>query len=223
MTGKWPTSVLGRVGQLVGGLLVAAVGISLTIRAGLGVASWEVLHIALAEHLATGVGTASMLVGALLVLLVGVLGVRPGLGTVLNVLVIGVALNGLLASPLLATLPARGLGERLLALLAGIAVFAVGCAVYVGAHLGPGPRDGLMLALHLRFPIGVGTARVISEGAGLGLGWLLGGPVGLGTVLFVVAAGPSVALAFRWLRLRPLPGPIPGPSARRTRRSPWPR
>ena len=121
--------------------------------------------------------------------------------------------------PLLATLPARGLGERLLVLLAGIAVFAVGCAVYVGAHLGPGPRDGLMLALHLRLPIGVGTARVLSEGTGLGLGWLLGGPVGLGTVLFVVAAGPSVALAFRWLRLRPLPGSPPQPRSRRRRRS----
>ena len=223
MTWGWPTSVPGRVGQLVAGLLVAAVGISLTIRAGLGVASWEVLHIALAGRLATGVGTASMLVGVLLVLLVGVLGVRPGVGTVLNVLVIGVALNLILASPLLATLPARGLGERLLALLAGIVVFAVGCAVYVGAHLGPGPRDGLMLALHLRLRIGVGSARVLSEGTGFSLGWLLGGPVGLGTVLFVVAAGPSVALAFRWLRLRPLPGPTPGASARRTRRSPWPR
>ena len=221
MTWEWPASVLGRVAQLVGGLIVAAVGICMTIRAGLGVASWEVLHIALAERLATGVGTASMLVGALLVLLVGVLGVRPGLGTLLNVLVIGVALNLLLASPLLATLPARGLGERLLVLLAGIAVFAVGCASYVGAHLGPGPRDGLMLALHLRFPIGVGTARVLSEGTGLGLGWLLGGPVGLGTVLFVVAAGPSVALAFRWLGLKPLPGSTPRPAARRRRRSPW--
>lgn len=219
----WPTRTTGRGVQLVGGLLVSSVGIWLTIRAGLGVASWEVLHIALAERFGIGIGTASMLVGALLVLLVGLLGVRPGAGTVLNVLVIGLALNLLLATSLLAGLPSQGLAERLVVLLAGIHVFAVGCAVYVGAHLGPGPRDGLMLALHLRLPIGVGTARVISEGTGLGVGWLLGGPVGVGTVLFVVVAGPSVALAFRWLRLRPLPGSPQLPRPDRPRRSREPR
>ena len=203
------------------GLLVASVGIWLTIRAGLGVASWEVLHIALAQRLGIGVGTASMLVGSCLVLLVSVLGVRPGLGTLLNVLVIGIALNALLASSVFATLASQGLLQRLLALVGGTLVFAVGCAVYVGAHLGPGPRDGVMLALHLRLPIGVGAARVISEGAGLGLGWLLGGPVGVGTVLFVVFAGPAVALAFRSLRLRPLPGsPLPKPHWPRGSREP---
>lgn len=218
----WPTSRTGRGVQLIGGLLVSSVGIWLTIRAGLGVASWEVLHIALADRMGIGIGTASMLVGAVLVLLVVVLGVRPGIGTVLNVVVIGLALNALLATSMLATLPSQGLAERLLVLLAGIPVFAIGCAVYVGAHLGPGPRDGLMLALHLRLPIGVGTARVVSEGTGLGLGWLLGGPAGLGTVLFVVLAGPSVALAFRWLRLRPLPGSptLPRPSGPRRSREP---
>jgi uncharacterized protein len=219
----WPTSSGGRCVQLVVGLLVSSIGIWLTIRAGLGVASWEVLHIALAERVGIGIGTASMLVGAILVLLVAVLGVRPGVGTVLNVLVIGVALNVLLATSLLAKLPSQGRAERLVVLLAGIAVFAVGCAVYVGAHLGPGPRDGLMLALHVRFPIGVGTARVVSEGTGLGLGWLLGGPAGIGTVLFVALAGPSVALAFRWLRLRPLPGSPPMPRQSWPRRSREPR
>lgn len=222
MTPGWPTTRFGRVVQLVCGLLVSSVGIWLTIRAGLGVASWEVLHIALAGRFEIGIGTASMLVGAVLVVLVGLLGVRPGVGTVLNVLVIGIALNLLLATSLLDTLPSQGIAERLVVLLIGIPVFAVGCAVYVGAHLGPGPRDGLMLALHLRLPLGVGTARVVSEGTGLGLGWLLGGPAGLGTVLFVVLAGPSVALAFRWLRLRPLPGSalLPGPDWRRRSREP---
>lgn len=121
---------------------MSSVGIWLTIRAGLGVASWEVLHIALAERVGIRIGTASMLVGASLVLLVAVLGVRPGVGTALNVLVIGVALNELLDTTLLATLASKGLAQRLAVLLAGIAVFAVGCAVYVGAHLGPGRATG---------------------------------------------------------------------------------
>lgn len=189
--------------------MVTSVGIWLTIRANLGVASWEVLHIALARRLDVGVGTASIAVGSLLVALVAALGLRPGIGTILNVLVVGACLNFLLATPVLASVGSGGLIGRLGALLVGIAVFAIGCATYVGAHLGSGPRDGLMLALHLRLPLGVGGARILSEGVGLGIGWSLGGPAGGGTVLFVVAAGPLVALAFKILRLSPLAGRHP--------------
>jgi len=202
---SWPTTLPGRVGQLLFGLVVAASGIWLTIRANLGVASWEVLHIALAHRLGIGIGTASIGIGSLLVAVVAVLGLLPGIGTALNVLVVGTCLNILLATPLLTTLATGGLGARLAVLVCGIAVFAIGCAVYVGAHLGSGPRDGLMIALHLRLPLGVGGARVLSEAIGLGLGWSLGGPAGVGTVLFVVTAGPLVALSFRCLGLRPLP------------------
>jgi uncharacterized membrane protein YczE len=210
VSGIWPTTLPGRVGQLVFGLVMSSVGIWLSIRADLGVASWEVLHIALAQRLGIGVGTASIVIGGILVTVVAALGIRPGLGTILNVLVIGACLNLLLALPVLASLPTRGPAARLAVLVLGIAVFAIGCAVYVGAHLGSGPRDGLMLAFHLRFPLGIGAARILSEGLGLGIGWSLGGPAGAGTVLFVVAAGPLVALAFRVLGLRPLAGPGPG-------------
>ena len=209
MTGpRWPRGRPGRVVQLLGGLVVSATGIWLTIRAALGVAPWEVLHIGLADRLGVGVGTASIAVGALLVAVVTALGVRPGIGTVLNVVTIGVVLNALLASPLLRTLPDAGVLPRLAVLLLGVAVFAVGCATYVGAHLGPGPRDGLMVALHLRGGLRIGTARVLAEGAGLGLGWALGGPVGAGTVLFVLVAGPAVELAFALLRLTPTRAPL---------------
>lgn len=205
MRATWPKTLPGRAGQLVVGLVMASVGIWLSIRADLGVASWEVLHIALAQRLGVGVGTASIAVGAIIVAVVAALGIRPGIGTILNVLVIGGCLNLLLAMPVLASLRAQGLIERLGVLVLGIAVFAIGCAVYVGAHLGPGPRDGLMLAIHLRLPLGIGGARILSEGIGLAIGWSLGGPAGVGTVLFVVTAGPLVALAFRVLRLHPLP------------------
>ncbi|WP_406033136.1 hypothetical protein OG801_01570 [Nocardioides sp. NBC_00163] len=204
MSRHWPVSRGGRFIQLAVGLLIAATGIWLSIRANLGVASWEVLHIALADRLGIGVGTASIGVGVLLVTIVALLGVRPGAGTLLNVLIIGVALNVLLDLPALASLPSDGLPVRLGALAAGIVVFAIGCAIYVGAHLGSGPRDGLMLAVHLRTGLGIGSARILSEGIGLATGWLLGGPAGLGTVLFVLTAGPCVAIAFKALGLRPL-------------------
>ncbi len=206
---RWPRGRPGRVVQLLVGLGISATGIWLTIRAALGVAPWEVLHIGLADRFGVGVGTASIAVGALLVAVVAALGVRPGIGTVLNVATIGVVLNVLLASPLLRTLPGAGVLPRLAVLLLGVAVFAVGCAAYVGAHLGPGPRDGLMVALHVRGGLRIGTARVLAEGAGLGLGWALGGPVGAGTVLFVLCAGPAVELAFALLRLTPTRAPLP--------------
>jgi uncharacterized membrane protein YczE len=201
---SWPSAVPGRVGQLLFGLVVAAAGIWLTIRANFGVASWEVLHIALAHRLGIGVGTASIAIGSLLAAVVATLGLLPGIGTILNVLVVGTCLNVLLATHVLESVGTESVARRLGVLLSGIVVFAIGCAIYVGAHLGSGPRDSLMLALHLRLPLGVGGARVLSEGIGLAIGWSLGGPVGVGTLLFVVAAGPMVALAFRLLGLQPL-------------------
>lgn len=194
--------------QLLAGLTVAATGIWLTIQSQLGVASWEVLHIGLARHTGIGIGTASMCVGAALVVLVAALGVRPGVGTALNVVTIGLTLNVLLATTALDGLDRLPAAVRLAVLVLGVVVFAVGCATYVGAHLGPGPRDGLMVALHLR-GLRIGTARVVSEGSGLFLGWVLGGPVGVGTVVFVLTAGPAVEVAFRVLGLRPTPAVEP--------------
>jgi uncharacterized protein len=184
--------------------VISAVGIWLTIQARLGVAPWEVLHIGLADRVGMGIGTASILVGALLVVVVATAGIRPGIGTVLNVVTIGVVLNLLLALPLLDAVADAAVVWRVAVLSLGIVVFAFGCAMYVGAHLGPGPRDGLMVAVHVRGRVSIGVARAISESTGLALGWVLGGPVGAGTVVFVVSAGPAVALAFRVLRLQPL-------------------
>jgi uncharacterized membrane protein YczE len=190
--------------QLLGGLVISAVGIWLTIQARLGVAPWEVLHIGLASRAGIGVGTASILVGALLVVTVTLAGIRPGIGTVLNVLTIGAMLNLLLALSLLDSVADAAPVWRVTVLCLGIVVFAFGCAIYVGAHLGPGPRDGLMVAVHVRGRVSIGVARAISESAVLALGGGLGGPVGAGTVVFVVCAGPAVSLAFRVLGLQPL-------------------
>ena len=201
---RWPIRRLGRSAQLLIGLVISAVGIWLTIQARLGVAPWEVLHIGLAAKAGIGIGTASIVIGAALVVIVAMAGVRPGVGTVLNVVTIGAVLNVLLASPWLDDVGDASVVVRATVLLLGIVVFAVGCATYVGAHLGPGPRDGLMVAVHLRGRVPIGVARGISEAAGLSLGWILGGPIGAGTIAFVVCAGPAVGLAFRLLRLQPV-------------------
>jgi uncharacterized membrane protein YczE len=201
---RWPIRRPGRTVQLLVGLVISAVGIWLTIEARLGVAPWEVLHIGLATKAGIGIGTASIVTGAALVVVVAIAGVRPGVGTVLNVVTIGAVLNVLLAFPWLDGLGNAAVVWRATVLLVGIAVFAVGCATYVGAHLGPGPRDGLMVAVHLRGGVPVGVARGISEGAGLSLGWVLGGPIGAGTIVFVICAGPAVGLAFTLLDLQPV-------------------
>jgi uncharacterized membrane protein YczE len=201
---RWPLTAGVRIVQLLCGLLISALGIWVTIQARLGVAPWEVLHIGLADRAGIGVGTASILVGALLVALVATAGIRPGIGTVLNVVTIGLMLNLLLALPLLDGVADAAVGWRVAVLLLGIVVFAFGCAMYVGAHLGPGPRDGLMVAVHVRGRVSIGVARAMSESAGLAVGWVLGGPVGAGTVVFVVSAGPAVSLAFRFLGLQPV-------------------
>ena len=193
-----------RLGQLLVGLVLFGVGLWLGLVAELGVGPWDVLTGGLAELLGTSFGRTSVVV-SVIVLLVGMAaGVRPGIGTLLNVVVIGATIDLLLASPVLADLGDGPVLLRLSVTLLGIAVVAVGSALYLGAHLGPGPRDGLMVAIHARTGWPVGAARAALECAVLVVGVLLGGPVGIGTVLFAFGIGPAVQLAFRLLRQSPV-------------------
>ena len=193
-----------RLGQLLLGLVLFGVGLWLGLVAELGVGPWDVLTGGLAELLGTSFGRTSVVV-SVIVLLVGMAaGVRPGIGTLLNVVVIGATIDLLLASPVLADLGDGPVLLRLSVTLLGIAVVAVGSALYLGAHLGPGPRDGLMVAIHTRTGWPVGAARAALECAVLVVGVLLGGPVGIGTVLFAFGIGPAVQLAFRVLQQSPV-------------------
>ena len=178
----------------------------------LGVGPWDVLTGGLSAQTGVRFGLMAIVV-SVVVLLVGVAArVRPGIGTLLNVFVIGAVLDLLLTSPLLADLGDRPLPLRLLATLLGIATVAAGSALYLGAHLGPGPRDGLMVAIHVRTGWRVGTARAVLECVVLVLGVLLGGPVGIGTVLFALGIGPAVQVAFRVLRQTPVHRPVEVPA-----------
>ena len=193
-----------RLGKLLLGLVLFGVGLWLGLVAELGVGPWDVLTGGLAELLGTSFGRTSIVV-SLIVLVVGMTaGVRPGIGTLLNVVVIGATIDVLLAGPLLADLGDGPVLLRLAVVLLGIAVVAVGSALYLGAHLGPGPRDGLMVAIHARTGWPVGAARAVLECAVLVVGVLLGGPVGVGTLLFAFGIGPAVQVAFRLLHQTPV-------------------
>jgi uncharacterized membrane protein YczE len=174
--------------QLYAGLIGFAFGEAMIVRANLGVMSWDVLHQGLARHLGLSIGQWSVIIGALVLLLWIPLRERPGLGTVSNVLVIGLGLDVFLA-----VLPApTSMPARVALLLAGIVVNGVATAAYVGARLGPGPRDGLMTGLVRITGRPVGLVRTAIEVSVVLVGWLLGGNLALGTVLFVLAIGPLV-------------------------------
>ena len=177
-----------RLVQLYAGLVLYGVSMALLVRSGLGVMPWDVLHQGLARQLGWSLGVVTIVVGALVLLAWIPLRERPGLGTVSNVVVIGLALDVALAVlPEPSSLPLR------VALVpAGILLNAVATAAYIGVHLGPGPRDGLMTGLVRRTGRSVRLVRTSIEVTVVVLGWLLGGTLGVATVLYALAIGPLV-------------------------------
>jgi uncharacterized membrane protein YczE len=176
-----------RVPRLLGGLVLFGVGIALMVRADLGLAPWDVLHQGVAERTGIAIGSVTILTGAVVLLLWIPIRERPGVGTVLNVLVIGLVVDATLA---LVAAPTE-LWQRVAFLATGIFVFGPGSGLYIGAGLGPGPRDGLMTGLARRGR----SVRVVRTGielTALAVGALLGGRVGIGTVAFALTVGPNV-------------------------------
>ncbi len=179
-----------RLVQLYAGLALYGVSMALIVRSTLGNMPWDVLHQGLADRLGWSIGTAAVVVGALVLLAWIPLRQRPGLGTVSNVVVIGVAVDATLA-----VVPAPGaLPLRIGLLVAGVLLNAVATAAYIGVHLGPGPRDGLMTGLVRRTGGSVRLVRTSIEVVVVLTGWLLGGTLGAGTVLYALAIGPLVQL-----------------------------
>lgn len=198
--------------KLLVGLVLFGVGLWLGLVAELGVGPWDVLTGGLSQQLGTPFGRTAIGISVVVLLIGLAAGVRPGVGTLLNVLVIGAVIDVLLATPLLAGLGSAPVALRLVVTLLGIACVAAGSALYLGAQLGPGPRDGLMVAIHLRTGWRVGTARAVLECGVLVVGVLLGGPVGIGTVLFALGIGPGVQVAFRVLRQSPVRRSVEAPA-----------
>lgn len=193
-----PRDRLGqRLARLVAGLLLFGFSDGLILLAGLGVDPWDVLHQGLSRTFGLQVGTWSILASAVVLLLWVPLHQRPGLGTVSNAFLVGLAINGTLA---VAPTP-HGIPLRAVVMVAGILLNAVATGLYIGAGLGPGPRDGLMTGIAARGH-SVRVARTSIELAVLAGGYLLGGNVGVGTVLYAFGIGPLVHWTIPWLRLR---------------------
>ena len=192
-----PAPRLRRASQLLAGLVLYGTSSSLLVLAGLGLDPWDVLHQGLARRLGLGVGTWAIIVGAAVLLLWVPLRQRPGIGTLCNVVVIGGTMDVVLG---LAT-PPHGLAARVALLAAGVLLNGVATGAYIGAGLGPGPRDGLMTGLAARGH----SIRVVRTGielSVLGVGFVLGGTVGVGTVLYAVAIGPLAHVTIPRLAIR---------------------
>ena len=177
-----------RLIQLYAGLVTFAFGEALIVQARLGVMSWDVLHQGLTRHLGLSIGQWSIIVGALVLLLWIPMREKPGLGTISNVIVIGASLDLFLR---LVAVP-TSMGWRVALLSLGIVINGVATAAYIGARLGPGPRDGLMTGLVRLTGRPVGWIRTGIEVSVVLVGYLLGGNLNVGTVLFVFTIGPIV-------------------------------
>jgi uncharacterized membrane protein YczE len=193
-TASAPGRRLGRrLVQLYAGLALYGASSALLVAAGLGLEPWNVLHQGLAELTGLSIGVLSIIVGAAVLLLWVPLRQRPGLGTVSNVFVVGLAMDGTLA-----LLPdVRSLALRVPLLLAGIVLNGMATGLYIAARFGPGPRDGLMTGLHRRTGRSIRLMRTAVEVAVVVTGFVLGGTIGVGTVLYAASIGPLAQVFLR--------------------------
>lgn len=179
-----------RLVQLFVGLFLYGASMALLVRAHLGLTPWDVLHEGLYIHLPFSFGTITVLTAVAVLLLWIPLRQRPGVGTVANVFMIGIAVDTTLAL----VPPLDGLVLRGGVMVAAIVLNGVATACYIGARLGPGPRDGLMTGLVARTGGSIWLVRTLLEIAVVVTGWLLGGNFGLGTLLYAVSIGPLAQL-----------------------------
>jgi uncharacterized membrane protein YczE len=179
-----------RITQLLIGLAMYGISLAMFIRAGLGLDPWDVFHQGVAGKIGWSIGTVVVVVSFLVLLLWIPLRQMPGFGTLANAVLVGV-----IADIGLALIPAYShLGGQITMLAGAVVLNGIASACYIGARLGPGPRDGLMTGLARRTGWSVRLSRTLIEVVVLGVGWLLGGSVGVGTVVYALAIGPVVQL-----------------------------
>lgn len=185
-----------RVIVFVCGIFILALGAATLITANIGVATWDVLHIGLARISSLSVGRWVQIVGITMVLMTCVFErKRPVLGSVLNIVLVGFFLNFILSVNIIPHF--ENIGARILLLIIGIILMGIGSGMYVASKVGAGPRDGMTLFLARRFSISVRLARTILEISALTIGWLIGGPVSIGTFISVPLIGPVMQASLK--------------------------
>ena len=192
-----------RLVQLYLGLVLYGFSTSLLVLSGLGLAPWDVFHQGLAKHSNLAIGTWSIIVGLFVLLLWIPLRERPGIGTVSNVVFIGGTMDVVLAH----LSPPHELALRIVCLVVGVFLNGVATGAYIGAGLGPGPRDGLMTGLARRGH-SIRVVRTSIEVCVVVIGWLLGGTVGVGTVLYAVSIGPLAHVFVPFFSRGRAPAPV---------------
>ena len=189
-TGKWDLSIK-RVAILFFGLAIFGLGDSLLIQGGIGNAPWTVLAEGLTLKTGISIGTATLLISLSVMLLWIPLQERPGFGTLANILIIAIFIEiGTVVFPK----QSSSLSGVIFSLI-GIALVGVGSSLYITCGLGPGPRDGAITGIHYRTGVRIGRVRLGIEGTVLAIGFLMGGTVGLGTALFALLIGQSIAIS----------------------------
>jgi uncharacterized membrane protein YczE len=191
-----------RLIQLYLGLAAYGVSMAMLLYAQLGLMPWDVLHQGLALRSGWPMGRMAILVGALVLLAWIPIRQKPGLGTVSNVVVIGLVFDVTLAW-VGSALDDAGLATRIGLLLGGIVLNGLATAAYIGARFGPGPRDGLMTGLARRTGRSVRLVRTVIEGSALGVGFALGGTLGIGTLVYALAIGPVIQALLPWFDRAP--------------------
>lgn len=191
--------------KLIVGLAVLAFGIAMSYSANLGMAPWDVLNDGFSKVLPISFGAASIILGLVILVFDLLLKERVGFGTFLNILLIGsifdlIVAAGVLPSYLSCISYEEQLAPRLVMCILSLIPTSLGLYLYMSAAFGAGPRDSLMCAVTKRLPIPVGAVRMVIEGCALLAGWLMGGTVGIGTIILVLGNGPVMQLVFRIFR-----------------------
>ncbi len=188
------TKLFARLSDMLLGLVLYALGIVISINANVGYAPWEVFHVGLANTIGLSIGMASIIAGLVIVILVTALGEKLGLGSIASMILTGVFIDVIAALGLIPV--ANTLAVGIILLIAGMFIIALGSYFYMKAAFGAGPRDNLMVVLTRKTKIPVGVCRLLDELLVTLIGWLLGGMVGVGTVISFVAIGVCVQIVF---------------------------
>ncbi len=189
-----------RFAELIFGLFLFALGIVMTMKADLGYAPWDVFHKGMSNIFGMSIGNASILLGLLICVIVALAGENLGLGTILNMLLIGFFLDRILELDMIPLM--GGFISGVAMMIAGLFVISLGTFFYMGSAFGPGPRDGLMVVLERKSGLPVGVCRALIESLAVLFGWLMGGPVGLGTIIAALGIGFCVQVTFSVLKFR---------------------